>query len=344
MLSTWRSVAGFTLIHMSVGILAACSAPRDDARKETSSAKGSFRVALLTPGPISDQSWNGGAYDGLLRIRDSLGAEISHIQTKTPAEFEENFRQYGAKGYSLVFGHGFEFQDAAARVGPAFPGTVFITTGGTRTSANVAAISFAFEQPSYLAGLVAASVSKTGMIGCVGGTELPPVKSGFAAFAAGVHAINPAAKVITAYLGNWDDAGAGKEQALAQIARGVDVIYQNADAAGLGIFQAAKESNRVYVIGSNSNQNAVAPSVTLGSVVIDLPHAFVTVAREVKGGTFVPRVIALDTRSAVMKWVVNPALTSVIPPRTMRMVDSIARTMGDGTFTLAFPPRAGKGK
>ena len=44
--------------------------------------------------------------------KDSLGAEISHIQTKTPAEFEENFRQYGAQGYSIVFGHGFEFQDA----------------------------------------------------------------------------------------------------------------------------------------------------------------------------------------------------------------------------------------
>src|SRR3712207_6032143 len=56
-----------------------------------------FRVALLTPGPISDQSWNGGAYQGLLRVRGSLGAQVSHIQTRTPAEFEENFRQYGAQ-------------------------------------------------------------------------------------------------------------------------------------------------------------------------------------------------------------------------------------------------------
>ena len=80
-----------------------------------------MRVALLTPGPISDKGWNGGAYDGLIALRDSLGAEISHIQTKTPAEFEENFRQYGAQGYTLVFGHGFEFQDAAVRVAPRSP-------------------------------------------------------------------------------------------------------------------------------------------------------------------------------------------------------------------------------
>lgn len=331
-------------INIAVGILAACSASKNDTGDGAAGTATPFRVALLTPGPISDQSWNGGAYDGLLRIRDSLGAAISHIQTKTPAEFEENFRQYGDKGYSLVFGHGFEFQDAAARVGLAFPKTVFITAGGSRTSANVAAMSFAFGQPSYLAGIVAASVSTSGIIGCIGGTELPPVRAGFEAYAAGARSINPRIKIITAYLGNWDDAGAGSEQALAQMARGVDVIYQNADAAGLGVFQAAKQSKGIYIIGSNANQNGIAPAVTLGSVVIDLPHAYITVAREVKNGTFTPRVITLDTRSAVMKWVVNPAMTSVIPARTMQMVDSVTRTMLAGTFTLPVPVGPSEGR
>lgn len=323
------------LFNIVVGICAACSAP-GDASKQVASAS-AFSVALLTPGPVSDQSWNGGAYEGLMQIRDSLGAQVSHIQTKTPAEFEENFRQYGAKGYTLVFGHGFEFQDAAARVGPLFPKTVFVTTGGTRTSSNVAAMTFAFEQPSFLAGIVAASVSKSGVIGCIGGTELPPVKSGFASFAQGVHLVNPKARVVTAFLGNWDDAGAGKEQALAQIGRGVDVIYQNADAAGLGIFQAAKESKGVYIIGSNSNQNGVAPAVTLGSVVIDLPHAFLAIAREVQSGAFTPRLHVLDTRSGVMKWVMNPAMSTAIPPKALQMVDSIQRLMLAGTFTQPAP-------
>lgn len=321
-------------VNISALLLAACS-----AGKNSGGAPGQFSVALLTPGPISDQSWNGGAYDGLLQIRDSLGAVISHIQTRTPAEFEENFRQYGAKGYALVFGHGFEFQDAAARVGPAYPKTIFITTGGTRTGANVAALSFAFEQPSYLAGLMAASMSKSGILGCIGGTELPPVKSGFDAFAAGVHALKPQARIVTAYIGNWDDAGAGKEQALAQITRGVDVIYQNADAAGLGIFQAAKESRGVYIIGSNSDQNGVAPAVTLGSVVIDLPHAFMTVAREVRNGTFTPGVRVLDSKSGVMKWVLNPRMRSVVPAYTLQLVDSIQRRMVEGTFTPPYPSR-----
>ncbi|MGH7713448.1 MAG: BMP family ABC transporter substrate-binding protein, partial [Gemmatimonadaceae bacterium] len=112
-------------------------------------------MALVTPGPISDRSWNGGAYAGLVQIRDSLGAVISHIQSRTPAEFDENFRLYGAQGFDLVIGHGYEFQDAALRVAPSFPNTVYlITSGALARSPNVAGIRFAFEEPSYLAGLV----------------------------------------------------------------------------------------------------------------------------------------------------------------------------------------------
>src|SRR5207237_1629712 len=110
--------------------------------------------------------------------------------------------------------------------------------------------------------------------------ELPPVRESFRAFSDGVHRVNPAAKVITGYIGNWDDVSAGKEQALAQLASGVDVIFQNADAAGLGIFQAVREADKAYVFGTNANQNDLAPDVTIGSVAIHLPHAFLTDARE----------------------------------------------------------------
>src|SRR5215217_3201721 len=147
---------GAWLMAGAVIALAGCG-DRSSERTATSgsrrdSAPTRFRVALLTPGPISDQSWNGGAYQGLLRIRDSLGATVSHIQTKTPAEFEEQFRQYGSVGYDLVFGHGFEFQDAARRVGPDFPKTVYVTTSSSTSGTNVAGIEFAFSGASYLAG------------------------------------------------------------------------------------------------------------------------------------------------------------------------------------------------
>jgi basic membrane protein A and related proteins len=327
---------GLTMVFAG---LQACDGNAGSKRDSTQSAAPSdaakpFRVALLTPGPISDRSWNGGAYDGLVAIRDSLGAQISHVQTKTPAEFEENFRQYGAQGYDLVIGHGFEFQDAAVRVGPEFPRTIYITTSGNTVRANVAGIQFAFEEASYLAGILAAGMTKSGAIGAIGGTELPPVKRSFAAYATGARSANPRVRVVTSYVGNWDDVSAGREQALAQISRKSDVIFQNADAAGLGVFQAARESGSTYVIGANADQNAIAPEVTLGSVVIDLRHAFLLVATEIKERRFTPRVVSLGIREDVVRLVLNPTLRSRISAPLQATMDSVQRRLLDGSLRI----------
>ena len=318
--------------------LGGCS-PKDAKQAQSSLASRSFRVALLTPGPISDQSWNGGAYQGLLRIRDSLGAAISHIQTKTPAEFEEQFRQYGSQNYDLVFGHGFEFQDAAARVGPDYPKTVYVTTSGSASGSNVAGMEFGFGDASYLAGMIAANMSRSNVLGVIGGTELPPVKESFTAFAKGATAARPGVRVLVSYVGNWDDVSAAKEQALAQIGQGADVIFQNADAAGLGVFQAARTTKKALVIGSNSNQNTLAPEVTIGSVVIDLPRAFLTVAREVRSGHFKARVIRLGLVDDVVSFVPNPALRSIIPAPAMHTMDSVRTEMKAGRFAALAPVR-----
>jgi basic membrane protein A and related proteins len=326
-----------TVIHIWLALLVTVGC---GGGKPELSGQHPFRVALLTPGPISDHSWNAGAYQGLLRIRDSLGAAVSHIQTRTPAEFEENFRQYGAQGYDIVFGHGFEFQDAAIRVAPDHPQTIFITTSGSTEGPNLVGIRFAFEEPSYLAGIIAGSLTRSNIVSCIGGTELPPVRESFEAFAAGVRSVNPRARVLTSYIGNWDDATAGREQALAQVARGSDIIFQNADAAGLGVFQAARQSAHVLVFGSNSDQNAVAPEVTLGSVVIDLPHAFLTVAREIRQGGFHPRVIVLGSSSKVVKLVINPALAARIPAGVTAIVDSVRARIAAGQYRSSADPAA----
>jgi len=317
-----------TVIHSLFALtIAACA---KEAKQE-----GSFKVALLTSGPISDHAWNGGAYQGLLRVRDSLGAKISNIQTKTPAEIEENFRQYGAQGYDLVIGHGFEFQDPALRISPQFPKTAYVISSGDKTGANVSSIEFSFGDGAYLAGMVAGAGTKSNILGVIGGQELPPVVKAFDAFEAGAKSVNPKVTVLKSYVGNWDDVSAAKEQALAQIARGADMIFQNADNAGLGIFQAAREKKTVRVFGANSDQNGIAPEVTLGSVVIDLPHAFLTIARSVKDKSYSPHLIALGAKQDVVKWVPNPALASEITSATRARVDSVAAAIKAGTFTAA---------
>lgn len=311
--------------------IAGCS---PSAKSPSTAGEKTFKVALLTPGPISDKSWNGGAYEGLMAIRDSLGAEVSHIQTKTPAEFDENFRQYGAKGFDLVFGHGFEFQDAALRVAPTYPTTVYITTSGTSVAKNVGGVDFAFEEASYLAGMVAGRLTKSNILGVIGGTELPPVQRSFEAYEKGARSVNPKVKILKSYIGNWDDASAGKEQAIAQISRNADVIFQNADAAGLGVFQAVKESPGTLIIGSNSNQNAIAPNQTLGSVVIDLQHAFLLIAREVQAGHFTGHVFSLGLHDGVVRYVANPVLLHTIQPAIRAELDSVQNAMLAGSFTI----------
>lgn len=272
-----------------------------------------FRVALVTPGSIADAAWNAGAYAGLMQIRDSLKIPVSHVEARTPGEQEEQLRTYAAQGFQVVFAHGFEFQDPAERVAKDYPNTVFVITSGQRVTGNVVPIIFRMSEASYLAGMAAGGLSKTGKIGFVGGIELPPVKLGYEAWAEGARAVNPNIESRETYLNTFDDAAAGREAALAMIRLGVDMLHHNADAAGLGVFQAAKDSPGIYLFGANLDQSGLAPDRVVGSAVIDVPRAILLVAQEVQEGRFTPRVESFGLESGVIRWVPNPVLDSLLP-------------------------------
>jgi basic membrane lipoprotein Med (substrate-binding protein (PBP1-ABC) superfamily) len=144
--------------------------------------------------------------------------------------------------------------------------------------------------------------------------------------------VDPSIRVLVSYVGNWEDVSGGREQALAQISRGADVIFQNADAAGLGVFQAARESGRALVIGANADQNAVAPSVVLGSAVIDLPMAFLAAARTVRNASPLPGVFVLGASTGVVRFVINPGLADRIEASARQRIDSVWMTMQAGTW------------
>jgi len=293
----------------------------------------SFRVALLTPGPISDAGWNALAYEGLKKIKETLSAEVSQVETKTPTDFEEAFRDYASRNFNLIFGHGFEFQDAAAKVGADFPNSVFITTSGSTVRKNVAPMRFLLEEATYLMGMMSAFVSKTGKAGAIGGVEIPPLKSTFMAFEAGAKSINPNFQVITSYIGNWEDIGAAKQATIALIAQGCDVIIPNADAASLGAFQAAREKN-VIAFGTNKNQNDLAPSVILASGVIDIPAAFLQMAQSVQNHSFQGRIIRLGLKDHVIDLVYNPTLKNRLSPEAQARIETAKQQIINGTLSV----------
>jgi basic membrane lipoprotein Med (substrate-binding protein (PBP1-ABC) superfamily) len=263
---------------------------------------------------------------------------VSHQQTRTPAEFDEAFVSYATAGYDLIFAHGFEYQDAALRAGEQFPGLTIVVSGGGRVARNVIPLIFRLEEASYLAGMMAGGMTRSGTVGMVGGVEIPPVQGTFRAFESGARAVRPDVRVLETFIGNWDDVAAAKEASVAQIRRGADVVIHNTDAAGFGVFQAVREAveagDTVWALGMNRDQNDVAPEVTLGSAVIRIPQAFLETVRTWQAGELEGRPLYAGSDEAVVEFVINPATRARIPAELRDRVDAAADSIRAGTLEV----------
>ncbi len=308
-----RRFVGLPLLAAGLAV-SSCAGGQRDTQGEASV---DFRVALLTAGPVSDAGWYAGAYEGLMLLRDSLGAHVSHQQTRTPAEFDEAFLSYASADYDLIFAHGSEYTDAAMRAAASFPGTTFIVSGGGRYSDNVVPLIFGLEEASYLAGMVAAGVSESGIVGMIGGVAIPAAQGTFRAFEAGALAVDPEVQVLEAFTGNWDDVAAAKEAAVAQLQRGADVLIHNVDAASFGVFQAVREAAQAgrtaWALGMNGDQNAIAPEVILGSAVLRIPRAFLETVTAWQTGGLGGQPLYTGTGQEVVEFVLNPLLANRVP-------------------------------
>lgn len=318
----------------------ACSLDRkqDDAPATNDPATPTSQVALLTSGPVSDAGWHAGAYEGLQLIGDSLGFEISHQQTRTPAEFDEAFISYAEDGYGLIFGHGFEYQDAASRAGEQYPDVTFVVSGGSRPSANVVPLLFHLNEASYLAGMAAGAVTGAGIVGMVGGVEIPTAKGTFVAFEAGVKAVRASATVLETFTGDWYDPSAAKEAAAAQLRQGADVLIHNLDAASFGFFQAVREAREggreAWAFGMNRDQNDVAPDVIVGSAVINIPAMFLKTARAWRDGTLGGVAEYAGLRVGAVEFVPNPAQEGVIPAEALARIDEARQAIIAGELEV----------
>ncbi|HEX8169823.1 MAG TPA: BMP family protein, partial [Thermoanaerobaculia bacterium] len=269
----------------------------------------------------------------LQQIKQQLGAEVSNQETKTPAEIEEGFRSYGQKQFDLAFGHGFEFQDAAKKAGAQYPHTVFVTTSGNTVAQNVAPMRFELEEATYLLGVIAARESKTGKAGLVGGINLPSIASTFLAFKAGAQSVNPKFEVKEIYTGNFDDLGAAKVATLSLINAGCDFIFHQANEAGRGVFQACSE-RRVRCFGSNKNQNDLAPDVIVASAVVDIPGAFLRMARTVQAKQFKPEIQYFGMKDGIVTLEWNDKLKATLKPDTVAEVARLEQQIKDKTLKV----------
>ena len=268
-----------------------------------------------------------------MKVKSDLNARVSTEETDSPSQFEPAFTGFASQGYNLIFAHGDEYADSAAKAAKQFPKVDFVTTGGDRTAPNLAAIEFATEQGTYLQGMEAGYLTKTNIGGFVGGEALPPVVHAEQSFAAGGKAVNPKFTVAVTYINSWNDAQKAKAQTEALMSAGADVIAHNCDAAAAGLFQAAAAKPGVYSFGVNSDQNDQAPNI-FSSAVLDIPHAFDSVAQSVQNGTFRGAQLYFGIKEGDVELVDNPKLSSLLTPAQKAKIQQAQADIISGKLDL----------
>lgn len=245
-----RSLPVVALVLATSLFAGACSSSEPSpSASDGGQTEDTFKVAMALPGPINDQGFNQAGYIGLTLI-EQLGAEISYVENVDAASQIETLQNLASSGADLVIAHGGQFTDAAAEVAAQFPDVNFTVFNGEKTGDNLNAYFIRYGVGSFLAGALAALTTQTGSVGFIGGAEIPPTLQGTAGFEAGAKSVNPDIEVVSTIVGDFNDAPAAKEAALAQIASGVDVIYAFVDAGLAGVTDAVAEAGTdVKLIG-----------------------------------------------------------------------------------------------
>jgi basic membrane protein A len=171
--------------------LAACAPAATPTPAKTEAAAEPFKVAMVLHGAINDKSWNEAGYNGLVKIKDELGAETAYQEKVPLADAENAMRTFASQGYDLVIGHGDEFSEAGKVVAPEFPDVKFAVVNGANVAPNLMSISMFDEELTYLTGVVAADTTKTGKVGFIGGLEIPPVVRFVTGYQTGAKSVNP---------------------------------------------------------------------------------------------------------------------------------------------------------
>jgi basic membrane protein A and related proteins len=303
---TWLLLAVLTFI-VALGA-ASCGGGNDESSggsDTTGSKSGSdIKVGLVTDtGGVDDKGFNQFSIAGLNEAKDKLGVQTRVYVSKTADDYQPNLTAASDDGNDLVIAVGFLLAPSTITVAKQYPDISYAGVdhfygkkgsgdgceeSGTCALPNTLGMQYPSEQSGYLAGIVAALMSKTGTVSTVGGKKIPPVDNWIAGFQYGVKQTKPSVKTLNAYSQDFEDLAKCKEIALDQIAHGSDVVFQVAGKCGLGAIDGACEKGKL-AIGVDVDQSGQGDCVItsalkpLQSSVYDLINTFVQ--GNFKGGT-----------------------------------------------------------
>ncbi len=297
------------------------------------------KVALILPGRADDVSWNQASFEGMNAAVEALEGEIEVEltvveQVYDPVDIEPALLDYAQQGYDLIVGHGFQFQEPIIKVAEDYPDVNFAIGTGFKMAPNVGVYDVKLEQGGYLMGLIAGYLTKSNIVGVVGGVDVSEIHRGHVAFVLGAQAINEDVKVLSNFVGDFNDLAGAKEAALSQIKAGADVLWQSGDGIGIAVLGACEEEG-ILCMGNVANQNEIAPENTLASFVYDWGPVYQQMIEETVEGTFGNKYYWIELANEGVSVIYNEELAEqYIDEELQAALDEAVEGFIEGTLDL----------
>jgi basic membrane protein A len=321
-----------------VAVLAsACAPAATPTAAPTAAAEGTkpaHKVAVLFPGTVSDQSWNQWGYEGLKKAEAECNVEIAYAENVSQDAQIETMRNYAAQGYDIIIGHGGEYTDSAFSVAKEYPNFQFAITNGVKAGGNVSGLKISYRQMGYLAGVLAAYMTKSNYLGMVVGEEIAICNEGFEGFTTGAQetgkTLGKDIKTKMVATGNWADVSKAREAGLALIAEGVDVLYHVLDTADAGLIAAAQDKG-VYAIGLYRDSSNLGPKAVIGSS-LGSPTSQIKILACGEKAFLSGQALSLDV---TVPDGVSINMTSLTPADVQQKVNEVYEKMKSGELKIA---------
>lgn len=272
-----------------------------EAAAETTDAA-DLKVAFITPQSTGD---NGPVDDIMVaidKVKADFGVEVQVVEALETADQEDAVRSFAAEGYDVVFTLFQQFVEPVKKIAPDYPDTKFVLIYSTDDFQMDNVVSYAYDawETSYAAGVLAASMSESGILGNVVGYEDDTIIANSNAFLAGAQTVNPDATVKRVNAASFEDPAKGKEVGNQLIADGADVIFTDAARTSLGVIEAAKEaSGDVFIIGDNADHSALAPSAVIADNIYGYGNTLYNQIKEIIDGNFTSGVVVCSVANSI---------------------------------------------
>ncbi len=333
-----KKTAWLTLVLLFAVVLSACgggAAPTQEA-PQAQEAK-PFRVAVVMPSAINDLAFSQSMYDALLAIQKEMGGPDKMEIVYSEGMFVVDdaaaaIRDYASQGFDLVIAHGSQYGSSLQEIAPDFPKTAFAwgTTVDTFGQPNIFAYEARAEQGGYVNGVMAASLSKSGVIGVIGPIETGDAKLYIDGFKMGAEATKPDVTVNVNYIGSFSDVALAAEAANTHISAGADVLAGTAQMV-VGAIGVAEENGALW-FGTQSSQTSLAPDIVVANQVYHWEVVLKDMIDLIQKGTYGGKSYAITLANGGLEIEYNPKFD--LPADVKALADETIQGIIDGTINV----------